>query len=220
MGFTGFGPGAVAFYQELELNNSKEWWAGHRQIYDEAVKTPMLALLAELEDEFGSAKVFRPHRDVRFSADKSPYKTHQGAYVPTVSASGFYLQIGPEGLMIGGGMYQMQPDQLARYRAAVDTPAVGQTLEATLDSLRGNGYEIGGDLLATRPRGVDADHPRLELMRHRSLVASRAYGEPDWLATPETLERVRSDWRGFRPLIDWLGAHVGDTTRRPGPSRN
>lgn len=208
--FEGFPPEAIAFYQELELNNSRDWWAAHDTVYAEAVRGPMQALLATLEQEFGAAKVFRPHRDVRFSADRSPYKTHQGGYVPTVDAAGFYVQIGPDGLMAGAGMYRMMPDQLARYRGAVDAPRSGQELETVVDALRRNGFEIDGDRLATKPRGTAADHPRLDLLRHRSLVAARHHGEPGWLATAAAADHVREDWRRLRPLVHWLGANVGD----------
>ena len=71
--------------------------------------------------------------------------------------------------------------------------------------------------MATRPRGVPADHPRLELMRFKSLIASREHGAPAWVSTPEVVEHVRSDWRAVRPLVDWLTEHVGATTRSPLP---
>ena len=83
MTFAGFPAAAIEFYQQLELDNSRDWWAAHRAVYDDAVRGPMLALTAELEPEFGEAKLFRPHRDTRFAKDKSPYKLHQGAYVRT-----------------------------------------------------------------------------------------------------------------------------------------
>ncbi len=209
MVFTGFPPEAIAFYQELEHNNSKPWWSAHAQIYADAVKAPLQALLGELEGEFGAPVFFRPHRDVRFSADKSPYKTHQGAYVPLASGLGWYVQIGPEGLFVGGGLYQMAPDQVARYRAAVDAPASGQALVTLTKRLVTKGFAIGGEQLRSRPRGVAADHPRLDLLRHRSITAARDHGEPPWLSSPEALGHIRSDWRSVRPLVAWLTEHVG-----------
>jgi len=209
MSFTGIPPEAIGFYQELEHNNSKPWWSAHAQIYADAVKAPLQALLAELEGEFGSAVFFRPYRDVRFSADRSPYKTHQGAYVPLASGLGWYLQIGPEGLFVGGGLYQMAPDQVARYRAAVDADSSGQALVEVADGLVAKGFELGGEQLKSRPRGVAADHPRLDLLRHRSLTAGREHGEPPWLSTPEALDHTRSDWRALRPMVVWLDEHVG-----------
>jgi uncharacterized protein (TIGR02453 family) len=214
MSFTGFPSAAVEFYQQLELDNSKAWWLEHAETYAEAVKGPMLALLGDLEAEFGSAKLFRPHRDVRFSADKSPYKTHQGGYVATGDGAGWYVQVSAEGLFVAGGIYQTAPDQLARLRAAVDDDHSGPELEKTLRSLRRKGFEVGGEQVRTRPRGVAADHPRLDLMRRKAITVGREHGEPDWLATAETERRVRADWRAMRPLIDWIAAHLGAAGQR------
>ncbi|MDT7658664.1 MAG: hypothetical protein QOF38_3379, partial [Pseudonocardiales bacterium] len=114
MGFAGFGEQLVDFYDGLEADNSKAYWTDNKAVYDEQVKAPMTALLAALEPEFGRGKIFRPYRDVRFSADKTPYKTHCGATV-----GGYYVQAGADGIMIAGGYYQMAGDQIARYRVAV-----------------------------------------------------------------------------------------------------
>jgi uncharacterized protein (TIGR02453 family) len=172
----------------------------------------MRALLARLEDEFGPAKLFRPNRDVRFSKDKAPYKTHQGALVPvgedTVGV-GFYVQVDAEGLLAGGGWRSHGTDQIARYRGAVDAAATGTELQRLVDRLGAAGFDIEGDRVATRPRGVPADHPRLELMRARSLMVLRRFGAPDWLGTPRAAEEVRGAWRAVRPLAQWVGTHVG-----------
>lgn len=173
-------------------------------------------MLAALEDEFGPAHVFRPHRDVRFSADKSPYKDHQGALATTVPGMGFYVQVGADGLMTGGGFYPTGTDQVARLRAAVDAPRSGQELQRVTDVLVTQGFELDGDRVATRPRGVAADHPRLPLMRFKSLVAKRVHGAPPWLSTPDVVEHVCRDWRAVRPLVDWLTEHVGATEQPRG----
>lgn len=208
--FEGIPIGAVDFYEELELDNSREWWAAHRQTYDSAVRAPMEALAAGLEDEFGAAKLFRPNRDVRFSQDKSPYKTHQGAVVSTASGMGWYVQISASGLMTAAGWYAGTAGQVARYRAAVEDEEAGQRLQRLLDGLRAQGYGVGGDRLKTRPRGVAPDHPLIDLLRHRTLTVERQHGAPDWLSTGEALERVATDWRAYRPLMMWLGDNVGE----------
>ena len=107
---------AMDFYEDLEVDNSRQWWAAHRDRYDTAVRAPMEALGGALEDEFGAVKVFRPNRDVRFAQDKSPYKTHQGVVVSTASRMGWYVQISAEGLMTAAGWYAASPGQVARYR--------------------------------------------------------------------------------------------------------
>lgn len=201
---------AVDFYEELELNNSREWWAAHRERYHCVVRAPMEALAATLEEEFGPAKLFRPNRDVRFSQDKSPYKTHQGVVVATVSGMGWYVQVSAAGLMTAAGWYSGTSGQVARYRAAVDDEASGAVLQRIVDELRQAGHVVDGDRLKKRPRGAPEDHPYLELLRHRTLIAERQHGAPDWLPTRTVLERVGADWRAYRPLIDWLGTQVGE----------
>ena len=103
---------AVEFYEGLVADNSKTYWQDHKPVYDTCVRAPMEALLAELAAEFGQGRLFRPHRDVRFSADKSPYKTHIGAMIGDLA----YVQVSADGLGVGRGMYMMAADQLDRYR--------------------------------------------------------------------------------------------------------
>ena len=98
--FTGFPVAALDFYDDLEMDNTKSYWEAHRPTYDTAVATPMKALVAALADEFGDAKVFRPYRDVRFAKDKTPYKTHQGAFVPKGPSTGYYVQVGAPGVRV------------------------------------------------------------------------------------------------------------------------
>jgi len=202
--FTGFPTAALDFYEDLEADNSKPFWAAHKAVYDDCVRGPMLALLADLEQEFGTGKVFRPYRDVRFSNDKTPYKTHQGGFVATGPGVGYYVQIDAAGLTVAGGFYSGTPAQVAAYRAAVDDERRGTELGKILRRLRRGGYEIGGSTLTTRPRGVDPDHPRLDLLRHRSLNAGRSDVSPPWIDSTRTLDEVRNSWRAFRPLVEWL----------------
>lgn len=202
--FSGFPTTALDFYEDLEVDNSKTFWTSHKSVYDADVKAPMVALLGELEQEFGPGKTFRPYRDVRFSKDKSPYKTHQGGFVEACPGVGFYVQVDASGLFVAGGYYAHTAEQLARYRAAVDDERRGRALQRVVRKLESAGFDIGGDRLATRPRGVAADHPRIELLRHRSLTAGSHLGCPDWLGTPEAADHVRQTWRAMRPLVEWF----------------
>lgn len=200
---------ALDSFEELAAENTRTWWQAQRARWEESVREPMEWLTEALTDEFGAAHLYRPQRDVRFSHDKSPYKDHQGALAATVPGVGWYVQVSAAGLMTGGGFHPTGPDQTARYRAAVDAPATGQALEAVVHRLVGQGWETGGEAVRTRPRGVPADHPRLDLMRHKHLVVSRQHGAPDWLATDAVLDHVRADWRAVRPLVEWMTEHVG-----------
>jgi uncharacterized protein (TIGR02453 family) len=208
MGFTGIPDDAFVFYEGLEADNSKTYFTRHKHLYEEAVRAPMLALTEELAAEFGQAQLFRPYRDVRFAKDKSPYKTHQGAFVERMPGIGLYVEVSAAGLYTAGGVYSQAADQVARYRAAVDEDLSGKPLEAIVAALRAAGHEVSGDRLKTRPRGVPDDHPRLDLLRHRSLHAGSRFEPESWVHTPEVADRVRDSWRDYAPLIEWLCAHV------------
>ncbi|MEO7132377.1 MAG: DUF2461 domain-containing protein [Dermatophilaceae bacterium] len=207
MSFTGFPHAASDFYAELEHDNSREFWLARRDIYERDVRGPMTALLDGLEDEFGPGKVFRPNRDVRFSADKSPYKLHQGGYVAVGSGTGWYAEVSADGFRLGGGCYHLDAPMLAAYRTAVDGPA-GAALVRLVEGLRSNGWDVGGEVLKTAPRGWSREHPRIALLRHRSITATRWIDDADVVTTPLLLDRVRSGWREIRPLVDWLGHAV------------
>jgi uncharacterized protein (TIGR02453 family) len=202
--FTGFGDGAVEFFDGLLVDNSKAYWTDQREVYEAHVRGPMMALLADLEAEFGPGKVFRPYRDLRFSNDKTPYKTHCGA-----TAGPYYVQVGADGLMAAAGHYQMAADQVGRFRTAVDDERRGADLVKRLAAIEADGITIAGETLKTRPRGVDADHPRLELMRHKSLYGWRRWPPDDVLHEAGAVHRVASAWRSLRPLTEWLDDHVG-----------
>jgi uncharacterized protein (TIGR02453 family) len=204
--FTGFPVSALDFYDDLEVENTKSFWESHRTIYDAAVRAPMVALVAALEPEFGSAKVFRPHRDVRFAKDKTPYKTHQGAFVAAGPRTGWYFEISPRGTRVGAGFYDADGPTLAAIRAAMADDKTGPALDRLLKRLEKDGFEVGGDQLKTSPRGYDADHPRIHLLRRKQLFVGRSYGFESDAIDAGLVDRVREDWRALRPLVTWLRA--------------
>ena len=210
MSFTGFPVAALDFYDDLEVDNTKSFWESHKHVYKESVEAPMKALMAELEPEFGTAKVFRPYRDVRFAKDKTPYKTHQGAYVAVGPATGWYVEISPRGLRTGAGFYEASGTRLAAFREAVAHERFGPELEALVAGLEQQGFEVGGERLKTSPRGFDSDHPRIELLRHKSLTLNRSHGFGPEIHTPVALDLVREDWRALRPLVEWAQRHCQD----------
>lgn len=210
MRFTGFPVAALDFYDDLEVDNTKSFWEKHRGVYAEAVRAPFEALAAALEPEFGAMKIFRPYRDVRFAKDKTPYKTHQGGFVRVGEATGWYVELSPRGVRTGGGFYESSGPRLAAYREAVVHDRFGAELERIVRRLERSAFEIGGDRLKTSPRGYAADHPRIELLRHRSLVAGHPIGFEPVIHTPELLDIVRADWQTLRPLVEWCARHVRD----------
>lgn len=214
MGFAGFGEYAIDFYDGLAADNSKSYWQDNQATYQSDVRAPMEALLEELTPEFGegfgAGKVFRPYRDVRFSKDKSPYKTHCGAVIEQGRGGGaYYVEVGPRGLLVGGGCFHLAPDQLERFRRAVDTDVHGEVLRETLEVLEKSGWQVRGDRLKTKPRGFAAEHPRIELLRHRSLYVTYAWEPDDALHERACLERVRRAWRQLRVLNEWARDRVG-----------
>lgn len=218
VGFSGFGERLVDFYEGLEADNSKAYWTDHKAVYEEHVYQPMVALLAELEEEFGAGKVFRPHRDVRFARDKSPYKTHCGG-VTTTGPQGFYVQVDADGMLVASGYWETATDQVQRYRTAVADERRGGELTAMLARLAADGYSTEGHRLKRPPSGVDADHPRLDLLLHKTLYARRHWPPDDVLHSPRCLDRVRAGWRALRPLSQWLDDHVGRSSQETGQRR-
>jgi uncharacterized protein (TIGR02453 family) len=206
MAFTGWPEEALEFYEGLAADNSKTYWAEHKAVYTDKILGPMTELTEELAAEFGEPKIFRPYRDIRFSADKSPYKTHCGA---VIGGTG-YVQLSAEGLGAGAGMWQMGPEQLARYRAAVASDDAGGELEKVLAEIEQADITIHGhEVLKSAPRGYPADHPRITLLRYKGLTAWKQWPVEPWLETASAKDRLVSFYRTTRPLCSWLTSHAG-----------
>lgn len=206
MKFTGIPTAALDFYDDLEADNSKSFWTAHKDTYDTAVRAPIEALVAELAAEFGAAKLFRPYRDVRFAKDKTPYKTHQGAWF---DESSVYVQVSAAGLSVAAGYWRTSPAQVARLRRAVANDIAGPALDRAVAGIAKKGFSIGGDTLTRVPAGYPKDHPRADLLRHKTLTARRELGFPDWLSTPRARAEIARQWRALTPLTAWLDTHVG-----------
>lgn len=206
MAFRGWPVEAVEFFEGLEADNSKSYWQANKHVYESAVKGPMEELLAELAPEFGEPRLFRPYRDVRFSRDKAPYKTNIAALL-----GGFgNLELSSRGLAAGGGAVHLAPDQLDRYRRAVDDEKTGTALEEIVASIEAQGHDCGPhEALKTAPRGYPKDHPRIELLRMKGCIAWRSWEIGAWLDTHAPIDRVTEFLETAQPLVDWLDAHVG-----------
>ncbi len=209
MAFTGFPPAASDFFARLEADNTKAFWTANKATWEATARDPMRALLDQLEDEFGPATPFRPYRDVRFSADKTPYKTHIGAVAGPTKWVGCYVQLSADGLAVGGGFHAPGAAHTGRFRAAVDAPASGGDLVTIVDGLRRKGFEVRGAAVKTAPRGFAKDHPRIDLLRMAEVMVIRELGTPAWLGTPRAATEVAKAWRSVRPLTDWIVEHVG-----------
>jgi uncharacterized protein (TIGR02453 family) len=208
VGFRGWPAEALEFFDGLEAENTKAYWQRNKATYEQIVRDPMQELLNDLEPEFGEGRIFRPYRDVRFSADKSPYKTHIGALV-----GDGYVQLSSEGLAAGSGMWEMASDQLERYRAAVDDARSGAKLERVVRDAGDAKVEVmAHGELKTAPRGYPKDHPRIELLRYKGIVTWRSWAPAAWLGTRRAKDRVEAFLRASKPLNAWLRANVGPST--------
>jgi uncharacterized protein (TIGR02453 family) len=204
MAFTGWPVAAVEFYEGLEADNSKVYWQEHRAVYERDVRAPMEQLLAELADEFGAGKLFRPYRDVRFSADKTPYKTNCAATIGTG-----YVSFSADGLSTGAGLYMPDSAALQRYRTAVTREKSGTELAEIVAALHKAGYQtMAHEVLKTAPRGMPKDHPRVDLLRHKGIAVMKTWPVGAWLGTAKAKERVVTTLRAAIPLNEWLARYV------------
>ncbi len=213
--FRGWPDTALDFYRDLEQENNRAFWTAHKEVYERDVKAPFEALSDLVAEEFGPLRVFRPYRDVRFSKDKSPYKTRCYAATEGEGGESYYVEISADGLVVATGYWMMAADQLERYRAAVDDEGAGRTLEHILAHLAARKLTNDAPGLKTAPRGYRRDHPRVALLRHKSVTVMRRYAPARWLGTPAAADRIVDVWRAAAPMNAWLAEHVGPSTEPP-----
>jgi uncharacterized protein (TIGR02453 family) len=206
VGFSGWSIEAVEFFTGLQADNTKAYWSAHKALYEASVREPMAGLLSELSGEFGPGRIARPYRDVRFRADKSPYKTEIYA---TLDRGG-YVNFSADGLTAAVGYFMMSTAQLERYRRAVDDETQGAQLAEVVQRLRAEGFEVGGgQALRSAPRGYPKDHPRVELLRCKGLICWRHWPVAPWLYTAKAKDQVAGFLRVAAPLHHWLDHKVG-----------
>jgi len=206
MGFSGWPTEAVEFFQGLQADNTKPYWNTHKAVYEASVREPMAELLDGLSGEFGPGRIARPYRDVRFRADKSPYKTE----IYAILDRGGYVKFSADGLTAAVGYFMMTGAQLERYRRAVGDETAGAQLAAMVERLRADGLEVGGgQALKSAPRGYPGDHPRIELLRCKGLICWRDWPVAPWLHTAKAGDHVAGFLRTAAPLHRWLDQNVG-----------
>lgn len=218
--FQGFADEQLEFWKALAKNQDREWFAKHKTDYEEGWAGPMAALLAEAREkldsayphlELGEPKVFRIHRDVRFSADKSPYKTNVSGVITTKSRgkvtespAALYIQLGTESF-VGAGLYMMDSDQLSRYRAAVLEEERGSEIAKIVRGLSKKGFETGAaQSLKTAPKGIDPAHPRIELLKKKGLIVGFPKIPAGAIASRKLLDWVVTEAKRSAPLVTWL----------------
>ena len=216
MTFEGFSPAAFEFYAELEQNNNREWWLANKARYESVVRAPILALMEDLAPEFGAFKLYRPYRDTRFSGNKDPYKENAAMSVFGRGSTGLYLELNAKGLDFGGGYWQPGKDQLAHFRETIDDLRLYGDLEATIEELAEDGFELYRiDALKSMPRGYRADHPRIDLLRLQHMVMFKVVAPADWMFGPEAAEMLAQQWRKVNVWNEWLASAIGPSTQPP-----
>ncbi|HYM57397.1 MAG TPA: DUF2461 domain-containing protein [Solirubrobacteraceae bacterium] len=213
LSFEGFPRETFRWFAGLEAENSKVYFTAHRDTYDNAVRGALEAMLEQLADELGGrVRMFRQNRDIRFSADKSPYKTTTyGLIVERPdSLAAVYAQLSARGLFAGTGYHVLAADQLTRFRDAIADDTTGHALETAIATAEAAGVETFGQALKTAPRGYPRDHRRVNLLRHKSLIAGRRL-QPGakGITRDAALEHTRTTWAACVPLNAWLDDHVG-----------
>ncbi|PYQ54496.1 MAG: TIGR02453 family protein [Acidobacteria bacterium] len=209
-GFTGFPREGIEFFGELATHNDRGWFAAHKDVYERACRAPMQALAAGLERRLGQARISRINRDMRFSRNRAPYKTYIA-----VGIGGRYIALSAEGVWAGAGLYKPEPAVLQRFRSAVDDASRGRRIQQIVTELRGKGYEVAShETLSSAPRGYDASHPRIDLLRMKDLYAGRDFPPAPWLSTPSALARIERVIDDTAPLVEWLASNVRAPRRK------
>lgn len=223
MPFTGFSKDTTAYLRELSKHNDKNWFEANRERLDAAWLEPAkdfvvvvgqrvkkFAPTIQCEPRVGGS-LMRMHRDVRFSKDKSPYKTHFDAWFwdgeeKGWGRPGFYFRMTPSELMCGAGMHAFEKEHLAKYRAAVDDGKRGPALQKIVAALRKGGVEVGREDYKKVPKGFSPDHPRAELLRFGALHAGRTTLIPKEVTTAKFVDVVVERFREVSPLRAWLAS--------------
>lgn len=222
--FIGFPQQSRQFLADLAANNNREWFEAHKQEYRRYLLEPALAFVVALGEQLrtlsdamvydtrtnGSGSIMRIHRDTRFSADKSPYKTNLGILFwqgprKKIENPGFFFHMDAHNAVIYAGMHTFPPWMLAAYRHAVVDEQLGAELAAAIESIRKAGaYEVGGRHYKRVPKGYDPAHTRADLLCYNGLYASAPSIDPTVLATPDLVETCLAHCRSMTPLHQWL----------------
>ena len=201
--FAGIPREAFTFFKGLASHNNREWFHANKDVYDRAVRGPMQSLLAELAPTYGSGKLTRINRDMRFARGQAPYKTFIASVV-----GHHYLSLSKDGLYIGTGIYMPDGATLQRLRAAIDDDASGKALARLLTALKRKKYYVGShETTAKAPRGYTDDHPRIDLLRMKDMHAGKQLA-PSALSTKKALASVVAVMRDVDPLSAWLRRYV------------
>lgn len=202
----------LKFLKALKQNNDRDWFADNKNRYEtarEELKNLQAALLDEMshQDEIAQVKLYRIYRDVRFSKNKDPYKTHFSGYIERATKwrrGGYYFQIAPNGnSMAGGGFWQPAKEDLLRIRqeiAANDKP-LRKIISAK--PFKDTFGQLDGEQLKTAPRGFDKEHPAVDLLRYKQFLISREFSDKEVL-NGNFVKELCKTYKKMRPFFDYM----------------
>ena len=220
-----FTPELFRFLAELAAHNERPWFEANKARYRTAIQEPLLRFIADFAPELKEisphfvadprpqgGSMFRIYRDVRFAADKSPYKTHAAAQfrhraAKDVHAPGFYLHLEPGGCFVGVGIWHPDGPTLAAIRAALVADPAGWT-SAVGDRAFARAFTLGGDALKRPPQGFDPAHPLIDDLKRKDFVAMAPLSEEQAMA-PEFLQRFTTHCRAAAPFMRYVAAAIG-----------
>ena len=228
--FSGFRPAALTFLRALRRHNDREWFERNRTTYEEEVRAPLAALVEEVDVRLATVapeivgdpkrSLFRIHRDVRFSSDKSPYKTnaacwfhHRGASArvggeANEGSAGFYFHLQPGGKsLVGGGLWMPPRPQLDKLRDAMSEDPASFGRMARGLTKRFGGLDDGA-VLKRMPRGFPEDHPAAKWLRYQSFTSGRALKDSQ-VTDPRLSALLAQEFRQLLPLVRWLNGALG-----------
>jgi len=199
------------FLRELKENNNREWFAAHKSEFlaeKQKVETFFQEILENFKkhDSIESLKMFRIYRDVRFSKNKEPYKTHFSGHFVRASKSrrgGYYLQISPNNSFLAGGFWEPNKEDLFRIRKEFEMDAV--EIRKVIDEPNFKKYfgNLKGDSLKTAPRGFDKAHSDIDLIRMKQFIAVRNFSDAEVLS-PNFLDEVDNSFKALRPFLNYM----------------
>jgi len=220
--FNGFPKETVKFYKDLKKNNSKKWFEAHREDYDNFVIDPARSFVSAMGEKLRkiapgvhaepkiNKSIFKIHRDVRFSKDKTPFKTHLGLWfwdgvLPRMECSGFYFHLDPPNLYIGSGLYMFPKEHMAEFRKSVVNDKFGSQLVRAINKITKDGtYELGGNRGKKVPRGYDPDHKRADYLLFKGIFVGLAAKIPKEFYNVKLVDYCFNHYKKMAPFHYWL----------------
>ena len=224
--FSGYYRETFKFLKDLEKNNKKEWFEEHRAVYEDKVLDPSFTFITAMGERLSSLapnivavpkidkSIFRIYKDVRFSKDKTPYKTHIGIFFwdgkrKKLENPGFYLQLNKNSIFLASGLYIFPKDLLKPYRDSVVDPAGGKKLTAIVKKITKNpSYKVGDTHYKRVPKGYDPEHPNAELLLYNGIHAFTQIPLPKEIYTPDFVGYCYKVFKDFSPLNNWVKDYV------------